>query len=153
MDLGDILHRAVNYLTSLVYTPPPPKTAAQYEAEANDACWQDIYSEPCARLSDLAEQQGGINVRKELMDLDAKIRPMLNQLLQEKDIKGGYCAQLVEKNSCEAEPTSPAPIDYSPSSSQLGCYEVLQCSEAPANPSANSLWIYVMPESSSVDWY
>ena len=154
MDIGASIYRICNHLFPETFPLAPPKTTAQYEADANQACWQDIYSEPCARLSELAEQKGGINVRKELVDLEARVRPLLNGMLAEQPLEGGTCAHIVESSDmCEGNPNF-ASILSTPagtSTSALGCYEVLQCTQVSDDPMASSLQIYVRPTSSGSD--
>ncbi|HEX5033442.1 MAG TPA: hypothetical protein VFW62_03095 [bacterium] len=138
MGIGEAIYQAINYLWDSVSPPAPPPTAEELEQAANDACWQDVYSEPCARLSDLAEQAGGINVRRELVNLDALIRPMLNKMLAEQEQNGGYCS-----SGGQGE------INYTPScfSPEIGCYTALQCSEDSSDPTGQSLKIFIVPES------
>jgi len=130
MEIAKGIYHVLNYFFPQAFPLTPEKTAEETEEQANQACWQDIYSEPCARLSDLAEQKGGINVRNEMMDLDARIRPLLNDFLSKNSLEGGMCAQI--------DPSSAL-------SSETSCYEVLQCTAAASDPIGSSLQIYLEP--------
>lgn len=147
MDIGAGIYRVLNYIFPQSFPLDPPKTTEQIEEEANQACFRDIYSEPCARLSDLSEQKGGMNIQKEMMDLDARIRPMLNRLLADPVLDGGYCSQILV-NSCNEEQASPSSsLSYTPVGDlapERGCYEVLQCLDTPGDPSTGSLQIFLM---------
>ncbi|HKY63417.1 MAG TPA: hypothetical protein VJR29_08365 [bacterium] len=140
MGIGSAIYQALSYFLPSVFPPaPPPPTAQQLEEAANDACWQDIYSEPCARLSDLAEQSGGINVRRELTDLEARIRPLLNAIVAQQEQNGGLCT---DPSATELNYT---PACYSP---EVGCYTALQCVDDSNDPAERSLHVFIMPEAS-----
>lgn len=140
MGFGDYIYKALNYFAPSYFPlAPPPPTADQLVAAANDACWQDIYSEPCARLSDLAEQSGGINVRRELVDLDSQIRPLLNAIIAQQEENGGLCTD-----------PSATELNYTPScySPEIGCLTLLQCIDDSSNPAERSVQVFIMPEAS-----
>lgn len=139
MDIGHKIYEALHYLFPETFPVDPPRPSPeQLQEAANDACWQDIYSDACARLSNISEAGGGLNVRRELMDLDARIRPLLNNLIAEQEQNGGFCADPAMSR-----------IDYSPSCGpEAGCLTALQCS-GPSDPSEATLQIFFIPEESA----
>jgi len=146
MGIGEALYGVLNRFFPETFPLTPSPTPAQIEESANQACFEDIYSEPCARLSDLSEQNGGINIRKEMMDLDARIRPMLNRFLAEHSPEVETCTQLVE--STESDPGA---LEVQTSARQVceaaperACYEMLQCTQSPFDATDQSLQIYLI---------
>jgi len=147
MAIGELIYRALHYVFPGTFPDNSP-TAAEVEEEANQACFQDIYSEPCARLSDLSEQKGGLNIRKEAMKWDAKIRPMLERAFAKHSQSGETCTQ-IEENTCSIEANSTpfpgslaSPADFIPN---LSCYEMLVCSEVPNFFGDDSIKIFLTP--------
>lgn len=137
MDIRQSIYRTLHYFFPDTFPlAPPPRSPEELQEDANNACWQDIYSDACARLSDLSEASGGINVRRELMDLDARIRPLLNNMIAEQEQNGGFCA----------DPAS-GEINYTPScgSPETGCLTALQCNAA-NDPAEATLQIFFIPE-------